>query len=171
MTDFMTLAKERYSLRKFAPTPVDDAVIEQVLEAGHVAPTACNLQPQKIFVLKSAAALEKLKKCTDCHFNAPAAMLICYDKEKSWKRSFDGKDSGYVDASIVTTHMMLKIAELGLGSTWVMWFDPAAVRTEYALAENLEPVAILPFGYPAENARPAHLHGKFRPKEEIVEVL
>lgn len=171
MSGFMTLAKDRYSVRKFAARPVEDAVIDQILQAGHLAPTACNLQPQKVLVLKSETALEKLKKCTDCHFHAPLALLICYDKERSWKRSFDGKDSGYVDASIVTTHMMLAAAELGVGSTWVMWFDPEAVRREYALAENVEPVALLPLGYPAENAKPAHLHEKYRAEEEIITVL
>ena len=171
MTDFMTLAKERYSVRKFSQRPIEEEKLAQVLKAGHLAPTACNFQPQKVFVLKSESALEKLKKCTDCHFNAPIALLVCYDKEKSWKRSYDGADSGYVDASIVTTHMMLAAAEIGLGSTWVMWFDPDAIRSEFALAENLEPVALLPLGYPAENAKPAHLHGKFRPEEEIVTIL
>ena len=66
-------------------------------------------------------AMEALKPCTKCHFNAPTAMLICYNREECWTRKYDGAQSGIVDASIVATHVMLEAAELGVGVTWVMW--------------------------------------------------
>ena len=166
--DFLTLAAERYSVRKFQDRPVPREVIDQILEAARLAPTACNNQPQKIITLPSPEALDKLKKCTPCHFGAPLAFIICYDKDLSWTRPFDGKSSGDVDASIVTTHLMLEAASLGVGTTWVMWFDPAAVREAFNLPDNIEPTAILPMGYPAEDAKPAPLHSQFRPKEETV---
>ena len=121
-------------------------MLDKILAAGHLAPTGCNYQPQRILVLTEPESLEKLKKCTSCHFDAPAALLICYDKTLSWKRSFDGADSGWVDASIVTTQMMLQAHELGLGTTWVMYFDPKETIAQFALPENLLPVAILPIG-------------------------
>ena len=167
--EFAQLAKERYSVRKFQNRPVEKALLAQVIHAGRVAPTACNNQPQKVYVLQSEDALEKLKKCTTCHFNAPAALLICYDRNISWKRSFDGKDSGFVDASIVTTHMMLQAHELGLGTTWVMYFDPNETVLQFELPENIVPVAILPIGYPAEDAKPAPMHEKIREEAETVE--
>ena len=166
--DFAQLAKERYSVRKFQDKKIEKELLEQVIYAGRVSPTACNNQPQKVYVLESDAALEKLKKCTTCHFNAPAALLICYDKNISWKRSFDGEDSGWVDASIVTTHMMLQAHELGLGTTWVMYFDPAAAIREFALPENIIPVAILPIGYPAQDAEPSANHFKLREEAETI---
>lgn len=169
--DFAQLSKERYSVRKFQSRKVEKELLEQVIYAGRVAPTACNNQPQKVYVLESDAALEKLKKVTSCHFNSPAALLICYDKNISWKRSFDGEDSGWVDASIVTTHMMLQAHDLGLGTTWVMYFDPAAAIREFALPENIIPVAILPIGYPAEDAQPAPMHSKFREEAETINHL
>ena len=167
--DFAQLAKERYSVRKFQDKKIEKELLDQVILAGRVAPTACNNQPQKVYVLESEEALEKLKKVTPCHFNAPAALLICYDETLSWKRSYDGTDSGFVDGSIVTTHMMLQAHELGLGTTWVMYFDPAAAVKEYALPENIIPVAILPIGYPAQDAEPAPMHEKVRAEEETVE--
>ena len=63
-----------------------------------------------------------------------------------------------VDAAIVMTQMMLKIQEMGLGSTFVAWFDPEILRKELELPENLIPVGILPCGVPAENSAPASLH-------------
>ena len=169
--EFLDLAKARYSVRSFRPDAVPAELVEQILTAARVAPTACNNQPQKILVLQSADALEKLKKCTPCHFNALLAFLICYDKRRSWTRPFDGKTSGDVDGSIVATHMMLEAAALGVGSTWVMFFNPEAVRTEFALDENLEPVALLPMGFPAEDAVPAGKHSEFRDETDMVEFI
>jgi nitroreductase len=73
-------------------------------------------------------------------------------------RSFDKKHSGWVDASIVTTQMMFQAADLGLGTTWVMYFDPAKTREQFQLPEQLIPVAFLPTGFPAADAVPADRH-------------
>ena len=46
---FLELARERYSVRKFAETPVEEEKLETILQAGVCAPTAKNLQPQRLF--------------------------------------------------------------------------------------------------------------------------
>lgn len=167
-SDFMELAERRYSVRKFEDRPVERTVLEQIVRAGYVAPTACNLQPQRILVIDGAEALMKLRRCTKCHFNAPAAMLVCYDKTVCWKREYDGKLSGDVDASIVTTHMMLEAESLGVGATWVMYFIPEAVRVEFDMPESYEPTALLLLGYPAADAKPGPLHAAFQPLSNLV---
>ncbi len=156
--DFIKLAKERYSVRKFAAKKVEEEKVAQILEAGRCAPTAEKSRPMRIMDIASGASVAKLRNCTPYHFNAPLALLVCYDKTASWKRSYDGCDMGVVDASIVAAQMMLEAASLGLGTTWVGHFDPAAVRTAFELPEYIEPVAILPTGYPHESAKPSHLH-------------
>lgn len=167
--DFLELAKERYSLRRFSKTPVEPEKLQKILEAGRLAPTACNNQPQRILVLESEDALGRLKKCTPCHFDAPAALLVCYNKEESWKRGFDGKEFGDIDASIVGAHMMLEAASLGLGTTWVGYFDPDAVRREFGLPAEIVPSALFPLGYPAQGAGPNPAqHFSRRPQEETV---
>ncbi|MBU5455299.1 nitroreductase family protein [Caproiciproducens sp. MSJ-32] len=158
--DFLKLAKERYSVRKFSDKKVEKEKLDMILEAGRLAPTAVNFQPQRILVINSEENLEKLKLCTRYHFDAPLALLICYDSTVSWKRSYDKKEMGEVDASIVTTHMMLQAAELGLGTTWVGHFDPEAIKEKFELPEYLVPVAILPMGYPSEDSKPNPLHEK-----------
>lgn len=165
---FINLAEDRYSVRKFSKKPIETEKLALVLKAGRLAPTACNNQPQRILVIENEEALSKLKKCTRYHFNAPVALLICYDNTCSWKRSFDGDDSGSVDASIVTTQMMLQAAELGLGTTWVAYFDPALLKSEFSLPEHFVPVALLPIGYPAEDASPSTAHSQRKPLEETV---
>ena len=68
-TDFLKLAAARYSVRKFRPDPVEPEKLDLILRAGNLAPTACNLQPQRILVLSSEESLDKLRRCTRCHFN------------------------------------------------------------------------------------------------------
>jgi len=166
--EFLKLASDRYSVRKFINKHLDQEVIDKILQAGHVAPTGCNYQPHRILVLNTDESVDKLKKCTCSHFDAPTAMLVCYNKEECWTRRYDGKTCGVSDACIVTTHLMLQATELGVGTTWVMSFDPAAMREEYNIPDNIEPVALLVMGYPAEDAEPAKMHLEFRPIDETV---
>ena len=99
--NFTTLTLERYSVRSFKNEPVTEVQIEEILEVARNAPTACNRQPQRIFVLFSHVGREKIKRSTECHFNAPLFFVVCYDRNESWKRAFDEQDYGMVDASIV----------------------------------------------------------------------
>jgi nitroreductase len=167
--DFLKLAAERYSVRSFSDQPVKNEKIEKILQAAHLAPTGCNYQPQRILVIREAEAVEKLRRCSRSHFNAPMAMLVCCNTEECWKRTrYDGRASGVVDASIVATHMMLEAFTLGLGTTWVMHFDPEAMRREFAIPDHIDPIALLVMGYPAPDAEPHRYHSEFRPIEEVV---
>ena len=167
--DFLELAKNRYSVRSFRPDPVPEELIEKVLEAAYVAPTACNKQAFRVLAVTSPEGMARFRRCTACHFGAPMGFIICADRGAQWVRPFDGEGSGVVDASIVTTHMMLEAASLGLGSTWVMYFEPEAVYTEFALPDRLEPVALLPMGYPSQSAAPSELHTQYRDPGELTE--
>lgn len=168
---FLDLAENRCSVREFSGRKVEKDVIEKILRAGQVAPTACNRQPQRIFVLESEDALARLRKCTMSHFGAPLALLVCYDKRECWQREYDGKPSGDIDAAIVCTHMMLEAAQCGVGSTWVMHYIPEAVREEFSLPEQLESTAILVMGYPKDGISPSPMHSKNKPLEETVRFL
>lgn len=166
--EFDKLITERCSTRKFRDEPLPREILDKILAAGHKAPTGCNNQPQRILVLNTAESMEKLRTCTKCHFDAPTAMLICHNPAESWKRPYDGALSSPVDAVIVTTHMMLAAQNLGVGSCWVMHFNPFAVREAFHIPEPIEPVALLVLGYPAPDAKPLPLHDTFRPMDEVV---
>ena len=166
--NFIELATDRFSVREFSSRPVEDEKIEKILDAAKVAPTAVNYQPQKLYVIKSTEAMEKLAGCRNI-FGAPLAVIICYDDTLSWKNSRDnGHDSGEVDASIVTTHMMLQAWELGIGSCWIGAFNPREISEAFGIPANEHPVAILPLGYPADGCKPSDLHMAYRADEEII---
>ena len=166
--EFQKLIEERYSVRDFKPEHLPQEIIEQILSAGHLAPTGCNFQPQRILVLNRDEEMEKLSECTRCRFNAPTAMLICYNRDESWVRPYDSALAAPVDAAIVTTHMMLKAHELGVGTCWVMHFNPSAMREKFNIPENIIPEALLVMGYPSENAEPSPRHSDFRSLDEVV---
>lgn len=166
--EFLELAKQRYSVRSFSDKKVEKEKVERILESGRVAPTACNNQPQRVLVVQSGEALERWRRCTRCHFNEQLVLITCYNRDEIWHRSYDDHDSGDVDASIVTTHLMLEAWEQGIGSTWIMFFDPEAVRAEFNLPENIVPVSALAMGYAAEDCKPSDRHGSKKEASETI---
>lgn len=147
--DFINLAKQRHSVRSYKSQKVEPEKLEQILEAAHVAPTAANLQPVHLIAVQSEEGLEKIGKAAGI-YGAPLAMIVCADHNKAWVRPFDKKQTGDIDASILTDHMMLQATELGLGTVWVCYFKPDVLRKEFHLPDNLEPINILVIGYSDE---------------------
>ena len=172
MNDFLTLAGARYSVRKFQPTAISRAHLARILEAGRLAPTACNNQAVHIYVLQSAEALAKVQAVTKYTFGAPVILLVCYDADRTWKNPLEaGITSGEVDASIVATHMMLEAWENGVGSCWVGYFPNSALAQSLDLPQNHKPVLLMPMGYPADDAVPAAMHTQRRSLDELVTML
>jgi nitroreductase len=168
MGTFAELATTRYSVRTFKDTPVEQEKIDQLLEVARVAPTACNNQPQRLIAVTAPDKLGFIDQSTSCRFGAPLVFIIGYDRDVCWVRPFDGETSGVVDASIITTHLILEAADIGLGSVWVMHFDPAKLRELFALPDNIIPVALLPVGYPAPDAEPNPRHFESKPLEDLI---
>lgn len=165
---FIELAKNRFSCRKFDSRSVEQEKIDLILESARVAPTAVNKQPQRILVIDDKSIIEQLKECTKYTFDAPLCFVICVNRDLAYNRGYDGKNSADIDGSIVTTHMMLQAQDLGLGTTWVMAFNPTKAKEILALPAELEPLAILPTGYPAEDAEISPLHTKSIAIDEMV---
>jgi nitroreductase len=166
--EFLELAKKRYAVRKYQDKKVEEVKLNKILEAARVAPTAANRQPQRLIVVQQEEGLNKLKKAANI-YGAPLAIIVCGDKEAVWVRQLDGKAAKDIDASIVTDHMMLEAADLGLGSLWVCAFNPDIIRKEFNLPESIEPVNILAIGYAEGEAASPDRHNETRkPLEHIV---
>lgn len=167
--DFLEMAVKRFSVRRFdTGKKVEKEKIDRILEAAQAAPSAHNFQSDRILVIEEKEALEKLKECTPCHYHAPLAFLVSFDKEVCWKRENDGKAAGEVDAVIAATHMMFEACEQGIGCCWVMGFDEKALKEKFHLPDTLKPTAILVCGYPSTDCRPSSRHGKRQELETLV---
>ena len=166
--DFLEIAKKRYSVRSYSDRKVETEKLEKILQAAHVAPTAANLQPIHLIVVQGEEGLEKISKAANI-YGAPLAVIVCADHNKAWVRPFDQKQTGDIDAAILTDHMMLEATELGLGSVWVCYFKPDIIRKEFHLPDHLEPVNILAIGYVNETDVDPDRHSQARiPIEELV---
>jgi nitroreductase len=192
MNDILDIEKMRYTVRNYSNRELEKEKLDKILESGRWAPTAVNFQPQRIIVLNTEESLlivkefttfgyneyyaEIAKECSDesksknsYHYNARTALLVCYDKDVCWKHPETGELSGEIDATIVTTHMMLEAAAIGVGSSWISYFDSKKAKKLLNLPEKIEPVVLLLLGYPAEDFKPNHtIAGKRLPIESTV---
>ncbi len=164
--EFDKVIKERFSVRKFKSAKFDDDLINKILEAGNLAPTAKNNQPQKIYVVKSKEGLEKIDKASPCRYNAPVCLIVASDKNIAWSK--ENYSTYEMDACIVATHMMLEATNLGVDNIWIEMFDKDILKQEFDISENIEPICLIPLGYKDELCVPSPMHYKRKDLSEIV---
>lgn len=143
---------ERKSVRSYLDKNITKETIEELLQAARLAPSAVNYQPWRFFICQSDEIKQSITESYPRKWfkTAPLYIVACADKSQSWKRSADNKDHGNIDVAIAITHLMLKATEMGLGTCWVCNFDTSVVIEALNLDKFLEPVAIIPLGYPSE---------------------
>ena len=168
MTDFLELARDRYSCRAFTDRPVEPEKIDALLAAAVTAPTAVDRQPWRAWVVESPEAVERLSACTRFSFGARVFVVVGAVADEAWVRKYDGRNFADVDASIVATHVMLAALDLGHGTTWVGHFDAPALAEAFPEMAGCDLVAIFPLGYPAPEGGPAPKHFERRDVDELV---
>ena len=134
--EFTKVAAERYSCKNFSTRKVEAEKLTEILEAGRLAPTAKNLQEQRIYVLQSEESLAKIDKVTPCRYGASTCLVVAFDKNNVFTYPGGKRDSGVEDAAIVATHLMLAAANAGVDSCWLNFFDPDVLARELGLPEK-----------------------------------
>jgi nitroreductase len=155
--EFIKLVEQRHSVRKFSATPVEKEKLEVILEAARMAPSAVNFQPWHFIVLTEKEVLEKFYPVYHREWfrTAPVVIVVLGDHRQAWHRKEDGKDHTDIDIAIAVDHLTLAATELGLGTCWVCNFHVSQVTDFFNLPSHLEPIALIPLGYPEEQAFPA----------------
>ena len=130
--DLLTLARLRCSVRAYTSRAVESEKLEYILEAVRLAPSAVNFQ------------------CYDRDWftQAPVYIVACGDHRQSWKRKSDMKDFCDVDVAIAVEHLCLAATEQELGTCWVCNFDTKLCAEILNLPEDIEPLVLIPIGYP-----------------------
>ena len=170
--EFIELAKKRFSVRKYTSRPVEREKLDLVIEAGRVAPTAKNLQPQRIYVVESAEGLAKIDALTPCRFGAGIVFIFTKNTDEEWTNPLEaGVRAGVEDVSIVATHMMLEAEDLGLGTCWVNYFPNTELEKAFGLPKNERSVLLMPLGYPAPDAAPGPNHAASKKADEFVKFI
>ncbi len=167
--DFETVIRNRTATRKFKEEKVPLDKINKILDAGRLAPTAKNLQPQKIYVAISKEALEKIDKVSPCRYGASTVFIVCSDKSIAWSNQ---NDSTYaMDACIVATHMMLEATNVGVDNIWIEMFNKQELKKQFHLEEKIEPICLIPIGYKADDYKGNPSHNNRKNLKDIVEFI
>ena len=167
--EFENVIRKRESTRKFSKKKVEKEKLDKILEAGRIAPTAKNIQPIKIYVVESDDGLLKIDKASPCRYNARTVLLVCGNKKEAFSK---GDFSSYeMDASIITTHMMLEATNVGVDNIWIELFDANIIKDEFNLPDDLIPVCLLPLGYKDDTCPESPRHNIRKSIDEIVEYI
>jgi nitroreductase len=149
---FSELIQQRHSVRGYKSDPVPEDMLQQVLEAARLAPTAGNRQRFQLVVVHTRGREQELRRIYDKDWFVQPPLVICacrFPMEPGRQR----KDYTDVDIGIVVDHLILAAAELGLGTCWIGAFDPVAAREVLGLPDEVEPVVCTPLGYPDDPGR------------------
>jgi nitroreductase len=171
--EYTELIHNRESVRNYDPDrPVPKEILMKILDAGRVAPSACNCQPWKFQVISSSAMLEKVKTCyqRDWFKDAPQILVILGLRNQAWNRSYDGYNSIETDIAIAMTHIILAAENEGVGTCWIAAYNPTLLREAINPDENQVIFGITPLGYPKPGFRKTSLK-KRKSLEEIVDFL
>lgn len=169
--NLLEIIRKRCSIRQYASTPVEPEKLDYLLEAMRLAPSAVNFQPWRFLVVREPEGCARIRECypRDWFTTAPLYIVVCADHSQSWKRAADGKDHADIDASIAVEHLCLAAAEQGLGTCWVCNFDVPKCKTHFHIPDTIEPVALVPVGYPASDTLFDEAVKKRKPLHETVQ--
>jgi len=169
MDSFLNLARNRFSCRTFQKKEVPKELIEKVLEAARVAPSAVNNQPWYFIVLSEDSLKKMIATCYPRNWleSAPIIIVACGDHNRSWRRA-DGKDHCDIDLAIAIDHITLAASDNGLATCWVCKFDAMKCSSLLELPAHITPIALIPIGFPSETANPDRHKDKRKPLSEIV---
>jgi len=168
--------KERRSIRRYREGDISDSVIQELLDLARYAPSSMNGQPWYFIVVRNNETKRRLAEIKNKHCpaekrmykadflqNAPVVVVVCVDRERSFNR-------GVENAVLATANIMLGAYRRGLGSVYMSAYrmdDPSIseeIRRELDIPQDVDPITIIPLGYPGETPQPK----KLRSLDEVV---
>ena len=167
------LIRTRESIRNYDPDrQVPKEILEKILDAGRLAPSACNNQPWKFLVISSSAVLEKVRASYNKVWfkEAPHILVILGLRDQAWNRSYDGYNSIETDLAIAMTHIILAAENERVGTCWIEAYNPLILKEALNIKDNQVVYGITPLGYPKPGFRKA-MNKQRKPLGDIVEFL
>lgn len=162
--DVMQAIRQRRSIRKYADRPVPPEVLDEIMHAARLAPSARNLQEWKFVVVRDQALRHQLGESSGYPFIAWAPVIIA-GVSLAPDRVMSCEVPAYaVDLAIAMTNITLAAVEKGLGTCWIGGFSQQKVRDVLRVPDDCKVVELMPLGYPAEEPNS-------RPRKSLDEVL
>ena len=159
--NFTEIAQARYSCRSYDPErPVEAEKLQAILEAGRIAPSACNGQPYHFTLCrgetaKAVAAATQGMGMNKFASQAPVCIVISekpYVKSAALGAKVKGNDYRSIDIGIATAYLTAEATAQGLGTCILGWLDDKKIREICGLDQPVR--LVLTVGYPADNLRP-----------------
>ncbi|MDD5600737.1 MAG: nitroreductase family protein [Actinomycetota bacterium] len=155
-SSLMDIIEKRKSIRSYKPQEVSEEDLNYVLEAFRKAPSAKNLQPWKLIVVRDRKKIDDLAvACNNQTFlkQAPVLIVACALENKAYGKLGGYMNSFPVDIGIAMEHLILAATEKGLGTCWIGAFNEKLVKDVLDIPDNVRVVVLTPLGYPAEEGR------------------
>ena len=141
--------KERQSVRSYQDKEIPEEILQEILEAGRLAPSACNNQPWKFIVVRDKNLKERLiSACKNQKFVGEASVIIVACAINPSYKMGNGEYSYTIDLAIALEHMSLQAAALGLGTCWIGAFYQDQVKEILEIPDDVSVVALMPLGFP-----------------------
>lgn len=160
--DFQKLIQQRQSVRKYIARPVEPKKIEQLIEAVHMAPSACNSQPWKLVIVDKPELKSKVAKATfskTVSFNkftleAPVIAVLVIEKAKLIAQiggTVKNQEYAQYDIGIAAAHFCLQAEELGLGTCMIGWFNERNIQKLLNIPKKRKIGLVITLGYAPED--------------------
>ena len=162
--EMLELIKSRQSDRKYSDKPVEKEKLERVIEAGRMAPSACNAQPWKFIVVTNPELIEKIAEAASAKligmnsFVAQSPVLLVVIREQPNFSSKVGaaikkKDYSLIDIGIASENICLQAKAEGIGSCIIGWFDEKMLRNILDIPRSKRVELIITLGYSLSDQR------------------
>lgn len=156
---FMDLVTKRRSVRSYTSTNIPREMLLDCVEAARLAPSACNVQPWRFVVVDDRELVKSIARDT-CHsiyamnkfIGGAAALVVAVSDKETFIRTLGsrikGTDYYLIDMGISCEHLILRAAELGIGSCWIGWFDERKMKETLHIPGNKRVDIVISLGYP-----------------------
>ena len=165
----------RRDMRHFLPDPLDDALMERLLHAAHLAPSVGFMQPWRFIRVRDRELRDEIYGLVEAERRATAHALgereeefmrlkvegirecgellvaaLMHEREQHifGRRTLPEMDLASVACAIQNLWLVARAENVGMG--WVSLFDPEALRQLLRMPEGARPIAVLCLGYVPE---------------------
>jgi nitroreductase len=146
------------AVREYQDKPVPPETVRRIVEAGRLTGSSMNRQPWHFVVVENRDSLRQLGGLAKTgHYIASAALVIVVAIQRTPFSVSDG--------SRAIQSMMLTAWSEGVGSNWVGFMGPTEVKPLLGIPDDLDVLAIIPFGYPARSIGKGRKNRK--PRSEV----
>lgn len=160
----LELIISRQSDRKYSDKPVETEKLERILEAGRMAPSACNSQPWKFVVVTEPKLVEAIAEAASAKLigmntfvtQAPVIIVIVRENPNMSSKvgaTIKNKDYSLIDIGIASENICLQAKAEGIGSCIIGWFDEKMLRKILTIPRSKRIELIITLGYSLSEQR------------------